>query len=173
CLAELASQPELALRIGEAARRRLQADRGWDGVADEVASVYRMLRDQPLVAAAPTTPRAGIGGGLGTLRVAVVMDEFTQACFEPECQLTPLGINTWKAQIDACQPHLLLVESAWKGHRGEWEKKIPQCSGELRELVAYCRSRGIPTAFWNKEDPVHYALFLRAAALFDVVFTTD
>lgn len=178
CLADLAAQPDLARRMGEAARRKLLAERGWDRVADEVAVVYRILRDQSATegAGAPAAmpgPRSGFSDGLRALRVAAVMDEFTQACFEPECQLTPLGIDTWKAQMDACQPHLLLVESAWKGYRGEWEKKVPQCSNELHELVAYCRARGIPTAFWNKEDPVHYALFLRAASLFDVVFTTD
>src|SRR5690606_10863177 len=46
CLADLAAQPDLARRMGEAARRKLLAERGWDRVADEVAVVYRMLRDQ-------------------------------------------------------------------------------------------------------------------------------
>ena len=34
-------------------------------------------------------------------------------------------------------------------------------------------THGIPTLFWNKEDPVHFDTFLRAAAEFDHVFTTD
>ncbi len=180
CLADLAANPEATRRMGEAARRVVEAEFGWDLVATDVAAVYRVLEDGTTVTSASsastvtsTSPRVGLAGGLRSLRVATIMDEFTQACFEPECQLTALRIADWRTQMDECQPHLLLVESAWKGHRMEWAKKVPQCSHELRELVAYCRSRGIPTAFWNKEDPVHYALFLRAAALFDVVFTTD
>src|SRR5262249_20702655 len=43
----------------------------------------------------------------------------------------------------------------------------------LRELIEWCRERGIPTAFWNKEDPVHFDRFKEAASLFDHVFTTD
>ena len=36
------------------------------------------------------------------------------------------------------------------------------------------RGRGVvPTAFWNKEDPVHFDTFAAAATLFDWIFTTD
>src|SRR5699024_1941681 len=35
------------------------------------------------------------------------------------------------------------------------------------------RRRGIPTVFWNKEDPPHFDDFLPLAKLFDVVFTSD
>src|SRR5262249_8919100 len=37
----------------------------------------------------------------------------------------------------------------------------------------YCRRRSIPTVFWNKEDPVHFARFIHVARLFDHVFTTE
>ena len=43
----------------------------------------------------------------------------------------------------------------------------------LRELLQYCRSNGIPTVFWNKEDPPHFDDFIGAAKEFDFVFTTD
>src|SRR5690606_42129684 len=43
----------------------------------------------------------------------------------------------------------------------------------LSELLAHCRSQGIPSLFWNKEDPVHFDRFRKAAALCDHVFTTD
>jgi hypothetical protein len=40
-------------------------------------------------------------------------------------------------------------------------------------LLRLCRARGIPTVFWNKEDPVHFSTFLPLARHFDYVFTTD
>jgi spore maturation protein CgeB len=43
----------------------------------------------------------------------------------------------------------------------------------LPELVQWCKTRNIPTAFWNKEDPPHYDGFIDAARLFDYVFTSD
>ena len=46
-------------------------------------------------------------------------------------------------------------------------------SPELTALVAWCRAEGIPTVFWNKEDPPNYDRFLETARLFDQVFTVD
>ena len=43
----------------------------------------------------------------------------------------------------------------------------------LRELVAWCKEQGIPTVFWNKEDPPNYERFIETAKLFDRVFTVD
>jgi spore maturation protein CgeB len=71
----------------------------------------------------------------------------------------------------------LFVESAWKGNDGGWRNRIVQAepfrSGPLLELVRWCQDRGIPTVFWNKEDPPNFERFIHAAALFDHVFTTD
>ena len=39
--------------------------------------------------------------------------------------------------------------------------------------MAWCRAEGIPTVFWNKEDPPNYDRFLETARLFDQVFTVD
>jgi hypothetical protein len=114
------------------------------------------------------------------LRVASILDEMSAACFAPECDLVPLSLEGWREQLDERRPDLLLVESAWNGNGGEWQYRIaqyprPDLAGlpALRALLDGCRERGIPTAFWNKEDPVHFERFAEAAALFDHVFTTD
>ena len=114
------------------------------------------------------------------LRVASILDEMSEACFAPECDLVPLTLERWAEQLDERRPDLLLVESAWNGNGGEWQYRIAQYRREdlaglpaLRALLEGCRERGIPTAFWNKEDPVHFERFSEAAALFDHVFTTD
>jgi SAM-dependent methyltransferase len=114
------------------------------------------------------------------LRVASILDEMSEACFAPECDLVPLALEGWAEQLDEQRPDLLLVESAWNGNGGEWQYRIAQYPRKdlaglpaLRALLDGCRERGIPTAFWNKEDPVHFERFAEAAALFDHVFTTD
>lgn len=116
----------------------------------------------------------------GRLRVASILDEMSEACFAPECELLPLALEAWADQLDERPPDLLLVESAWNGNGGEWQYRIAQYPRKdlvglpaLRALVDGCRERGIPTAFWNKEDPVHFERFAEAASLFDHVFTTD
>lgn len=112
------------------------------------------------------------------LRIAVILDEFSYQCFKHESILMPIGINDWKDTLNAQPPDLLLVESAWKGNSGTWQYKIARYhnsnpSKELAELVNYCRSNGIPTIFWNKEDPIFFKRFIESAKLFDYIFTTD
>ena len=107
------------------------------------------------------------------LRIAAIMDDFTYASFEHEAIITQLTPTGWQQELESASPELLFVESAWRGVDALWTNKIAGVPQELKDIVAYCRQRNIPTVFWNKEDPVHLAHFLKAASLFDVVFTTD
>ncbi len=114
------------------------------------------------------------------LKVAAVVDTFTEACLAPDCDLMTFRPDTWRAALEAERPHLLLVESAWKGNGGSWEFQVgsytyPASVGlpHLTDLVDWCRAHEVPTVFWNKEDPVHFDKFAEAARLFDVVLTTD
>ena len=118
--------------------------------------------------------------GLRDLRVAAVLDEFSASSFGPECELVSFRPDNWEAVLTRQPPHLLLVESAWKGSGGSWQYQVGTYHHaaavglpHLRALVAWCRQRDIPTVFWNKEDPVHFGRFKQAAQLFDVVLTTD
>ena len=110
------------------------------------------------------------------LRVAVVLDQFSELSFRYEWDQVTFGPGDWWATLKPAPPDLLFVESAWRGNGGSWSLHMTQASGpsaELRELVGWCRSAGIPTVFWNKEDPPNYGRFLSAARLFDHVFTVD
>ncbi|WP_051903123.1 glycosyltransferase family protein [Pseudomonas fluorescens] len=107
------------------------------------------------------------------LKVAGVMDTFTYDAYRHECQLLQLTPAHWLAELEAFQPQLLFIESAWRGKDDLWRNKVAHNSEELRGIVQWCRDRDIPTVFWNKEDPVHYETFLNTAKPFDVVFTTD
>lgn len=107
------------------------------------------------------------------LRIAAIMDGFTLTCYAPEAEILELTAGNWQQEIAEFRPDFLFVESAWRGKDNSWDRKIGHRSRELHELVDWCRKNRVPTVFWNKEDPVHYATFLNTARLFDAVFTTD
>lgn len=107
------------------------------------------------------------------LRIAAIMDEFTCQCYAPECTLLELSPDTWQQQMQDFHPDVLFVESAWQGKDGAWKQKVSNFLDPVPNLLAWCRKAGIPSIFWNKEDPVHYGAFLPLARAADVVFTTD
>lgn len=128
--------------------------------------------DQPLPATLPA-PRHGLGRDLKALKVACIMDEFTFSSYAPECQLLSLSVGQWQQELDGFQPELLFIESAWRGKDDRWGSKVAHLGDEVTAILQWCRSRQIPTVFWNKEDPIHFETFLNTARLFDHIFTTD
>ncbi|WP_326962035.1 MULTISPECIES: glycosyltransferase family protein [unclassified Arthrobacter] len=110
------------------------------------------------------------------VHAAVILDDFSALAFGYEWSTSDVHPHTWRKDLSAAGVDLLFVESAWAGNGGLWRGKLAGPLGpsdELRELVLWCRDQGIPTVFWNKEDPPHYDDFLPAARLFDQVFTSD
>ena len=118
-------------------------------------------------------PETQVGGS----PVAAILDTFTEHSLRYEANLLLLSREHWRAQIEKTRPVCLFVESAFSGNNAEWRHKIVRCESlednPLRELVQYCRSIGVPTVFWNKEDPPHFDDFIGAAKEFDFVFTSD
>lgn len=116
----------------------------------------------------PSTPRTG-------LRVATIMDEFSYTAWETEFSLIPVTPQGWENEL-AAGVDFLFVESAWAGNDGIWQYQLTGSRAPtppLQDLVQHCNEQGIPTVFWNKEDPPHFEDFLATAKLFDTVFTTD
>ncbi|WP_165590406.1 glycosyltransferase family protein [Bordetella pseudohinzii] len=110
---------------------------------------------------------------LKSIKMACVMDEFTFQCYEPECDLLALSPDMALAELEAFQPDVLFIESAWRGKDELWHRKVGGLSQELRAVLRWSKERQVPTVFWNKEDPVHFETFLATAREFDFVFTTD
>ncbi|PZO61937.1 MAG: glycosyltransferase [Pseudoxanthomonas suwonensis] len=111
-----------------------------------------------------------------TLRVAVILDDFSMLAWSREFETVAVAPSTWREQLEASPVDLLLVESAWHGNADAWQYQLTGSKAPtepLRELVTHCRENGIPTVFWNKEDPPHFDDFLATARLFDRVYTTD
>jgi SAM-dependent methyltransferase/spore maturation protein CgeB len=160
-------QAPVRAEIGTKARAELEPTRTKPGAAAAAADPKRELdlvaRDRP------ESPAA--------VRVGCVLDEFSTDCFGPECRLVKPRPDNWEAVLGGERPHLLFAESAWKGNDGAWQYRVAEYAAppgrELAAMVKHCRRQGLPTVFWNKEDPVHYERFLAAAGLFDVVLTSD
>ena len=113
---------------------------------------------------------------LAGLRVAVILDDFSMLAWSYEFETVAVTPGSWREQLAEAPVDLLLVESAWHGNKDAWQYQLTGSkapSEPLRELVAHCREQGVPTVFWNKEDPPHFEDFLDTARLFDQVFTTD
>ncbi len=107
---------------------------------------------------------------------AVILDDFSDLAFRYEWDQMRVQPDSWRNALRDRRPDLLFVESAWNGNDGAWRLAMtaPEApSLELRDLVAWCRAEGIPTVFWNKEDPPNYHRFLETARLFDQVLTVD
>ncbi|MDX1620030.1 MAG: glycosyltransferase [Nitriliruptorales bacterium] len=144
-------------------------------IADRATTETRSDRELRLRFLAPAPPTAR-----HDLRVGAILDTFSASCFAPECDLIRFRPDNWREVLEQKQPHLLFVESAWQGNDGSWQYQVGSYSyadsvglPHLSNLVKWCRTRDIPTVFWNKEDPVHFDKFKEAAQLFDVVLTTD
>ena len=112
----------------------------------------------------------------GTVAVMSVMDEFSRACFAPHASLIEPRPDNWEGLLEAYKPRFLFVESSWKGNHGTWQYRVASYANppgrELGEMVDGFQSRGVPTVFWNKEDPVHFDNFIDNASRFDLVLTT-
>ena len=110
--------------------------------------------------------------------IAAILDTFTEYALRHEVGLVQLSPRSWRLQMEKNSPVCLFVESAWWGNNGVWRNRIAgyestEEDNPLREVLAYCRSKEIPTVFWNKEDPPHFDSFIGAAREFDYVFTSD
>jgi spore maturation protein CgeB len=114
---------------------------------------------------------------LNKLKMAVIFDEFTTASYKHECELVTFSPDNWLETLVNNKPDILMVESAWYGNGGTWNKRVGYYGEEnmesLYSLLNWCNQQNIPTVFWNKEDPVHFNRFIETAKRFDYIFTTD
>ena len=131
-------------------------------------SVPQTALDTPLHSSKRAASEVLVGG---------ILDEFTAACFQPECELIAFRPDNWQAVLEPQSPQVVFVESAWKGNHGSWQYRVAKYAknmgDELLDLLAWTKHKHIPSLFWNKEDPVHFDRFIDKAQLFDYIFTTD
>lgn len=119
-------------------------------------------------------------------KVAFLCDEMTWQDFKGCCSPVFLHPKVWREQLDSFRPEVFFCESAWSGieaYPAVWRGRIYRDKritfenrDVLLEILAYCRENGIPTVFWNKEDPTYFNHavqdFSDTALMFDCIFTT-
>lgn len=153
-------------------RRRQSMLQGAAEVSAEVST--KSLSPEALTDLFPPLPRPQRSPVFDQITVGVVLDEFSTESFGYEWSIRPLSPVKWSTELNGLD--FVFVESAWNGNDGQWKFKLTSSSGpssEIADLLSECRHRGIPTVFWNKEDPPHFEDFLPLAQMFDVVFTSD
>lgn len=120
------------------------------------------------------------------IKIAIIADEFTFNSFKFEFIPIIIEPHNWRKLFEEEKPDLFFCESAWSGIDSltrPWKGKIyatenfqKENRSELLEILEYCKTYGIKTFFWNKEDPTHFSDrkhdFVKTAVLFDAVFTT-
>lgn len=112
----------------------------------------------------------------GDLTVGVILDDFSAKAFAYEWNVVFLEKDSWLQQLQDQAIDFVFIESAWKGNSGSWQYQLTGPNGpkpEVLSLLRWCKENGVPTVFWNKEDPPHFEDFLPAAREFDFVFTSD
>jgi len=109
--------------------------------------------------------------------LACVFDTFTYSCFKDEFNILKPTTENWESILGSDLVKGFFIESAWFGNDKTWTNRIGKFNNQsgilLAKIIEYCKSKGIPTIFWNKEDPVHFKYFLDDAAKFEYIFTTD
>jgi glycosyltransferase involved in cell wall biosynthesis len=167
-IALLALHPERRESMGRQARLWTIDDRTWRATGSKAVQAHR----RALEVLAPARARK-----LSEISLGIVADEFTLEGLKGECNLVALRPDSWREQIESRPLDALLVESAWEGVDGVWKQKVGFYDEEhfatLMAILEHCNAAGVPTIFWNKEDPVHFNRFSRTAEHFDHIFTTD
>lgn len=170
-LEKLISDADLRADLGRTARLWAVTERSWTSLGEKILNSYAEAAKY----CEEKTPESRT---LGSLRVGVIGDEFTRSTLEYAFDVELLNRTSWREQLlEEPKLDIIFVESAWEGNEADWHRGVghysDEESAELRGVLSLARERGIPTVFWNKEDPIHISRFAPNAALFDHVFTTD
>lgn len=115
----------------------------------------------------------GVSNFLKGAKVACIMDEFTWKSYSPEADMIQLVPENYESQLNEFRPEIVFVESAWRGVDNKWTNCVHKIPDELKGILSWAKGNGVPTVFWNKEDPIHFDTFKNVASLFDFIFTYD
>lgn len=111
------------------------------------------------------------------ITIMSIADVFTTSNLKSVANLITPRPDNWKGLLNRDNPSLLFVESAWNGNQNSWQYRVGSYANppgkELFEAISTFKQKGLPTVFWNKEDPVHFDKFKNSAKEFDFIFTSD
>lgn len=177
--------PALCDSFGIQARNWVEKNRTWEICSKKVIEKVNLLensyKDREISSAHNLPSKKA-----QDYTVAFIADEFTYNSFKDEFNAVIIEPDNWKALFEIHKPDIFFCESAWSGvdsERRPWQGKIYTSINWDKEnrtilfnILEHCRLNGIPTVFWNKEDPTHFTDrvhdFISTAKEFDFVFTT-
>lgn len=169
-LKSLIADKDARSELARYARLWVVRERNWKAIGESIVDSQREAKRAYAELARDYKP-------MKKIQVGLIGDDFTRATVCGAFDTVLLSRSNWREQIEAHKFDLIFVESAWEGNSGDWHRGVGYYSeGESRNLIGLlelARRKAIPTVFWNKEDPVHFARFAPNAARFDHVFTTD
>ncbi|MBQ3378463.1 MAG: glycosyltransferase [Clostridia bacterium] len=108
-----------------------------------------------------------------TYNIGIVADRFIYDGYKDTCTLRYLTPD-WD-ENDLADLDLLLIVSSWQGLSGEWKGVTWEGSKQmerLAELMRAAKNRKIRTAFYSKEDPPNFSVFLTFAKEAEIIFTS-
>ncbi|MGO3763889.1 glycosyltransferase [Glutamicibacter arilaitensis] len=107
-------------------------------------------------------------------RIGIIADEFLYKSFVSTADFIPLTPKNFRDHVG--QLDLVLVTTSWRGLAGEWVGASQQRSRIRKlienELIPMYQDAGTPVAFYSKEDPPNFDVFLSTAKKCDYVFTS-
>jgi len=172
----LIDSPAERERLGKAAKAWIDQERTWNHVTQRYADSLQQVRANQHAQNTSVSDKAK-SKPLEQITLGLIADQFTTDTLASAVNVVTLSPENWREELAKQPIDAMFVESAWKGNDWLWHRKVGYYSDEefapLSELLEHCRQNNIPSLFWNKEDPVHFDRFRKAAGLCDHVFTTD
>ena len=108
------------------------------------------------------------------VRIGIIADTFLYESLEPAAYFVPLTPSNYEEKLDEID--LLLIVSTWRGLDGEWHGASMKASSKRKlielKLMPLAKEKGVPVAFYSKEDPPNYETFVGIAKKADFVFTS-
>ena len=108
--------------------------------------------------------------------IGVVCDNIFFESMSDSMNFKYVSLKNWEKDIQGID--VLLVVSTWEGLNADWigvantfQSYNPKTK-LLISIIHKCKSNGILTVFYSKEDPIEYNRFLVFAEVCDFIFTT-
>lgn len=106
-------------------------------------------------------------------QIALVSGAALRQALSFEASVCQLDQEGWERRLAACRPDLVLVSSCGLAKEGSESFLFAEPLPWLRQMLYEARKLGVPSAFWNTEDPVNCGGAMKFARLADYVFTVD
>lgn len=160
---------------------RAARNRNWDlmarvsdpqELAKRMERVLRVERVQELQQLAADLP-ANLGSRSlepHPVRIAMIADEFLYNSLRDTAHVTYLRRDNFRDV--AQESDLLIIASTWRGLDSEWLGTTSSTGLVRTQVIPAFRDAGVPVAFYSKEDPPNYDVFLPIAQEVDYIFTS-